>query len=226
MATFSVSGTRWNIFARELEIVLEAHSFRLGQLLSQRIVFSSQKINRLKHSLTSSAHLTTLNPEEMERLINIMQLDDLEQKRLNAALLATAVEMTLLDRIDPHTALMAADDVFRILFDALQVQPNVMVGVKAGTMMDEIEAIGDLAFTQALDLIDRATLTIHVSRNAGSIPARVARAHEAFDTYTQAQELLQQAQDPPHGHEDWQYWYSEARSGCASAKLLWQAEGE
>jgi hypothetical protein len=226
MSNFSASSTRWNIFARELEIVLRKHGFQMGQLVSQGIVFNSQKIVRLQRSLTSAKHLSTLSPEEMERLITIMQLDDLEQKQLNAALLATAVERILLDRIEPLVALMAANDVFHILFEAMQNQPGTMAGVKGGTMIDDVECVGDAPFMEALDLIDRATLTIHVSRNAGSIAARFARAHEAFDTYTQAQELLQKAQDPPHEHEDWLYWYNEARSGCTSAKLLWQSEGE
>src|SRR5581483_9507556 len=106
---------RWNIFARELESILAARGLRLSHLDDRGVVFHREKVRRLQHSLKSPGHLTTLNPEEMTRLIATFGLSDLEQQRLRASLLATAVEMTLLDRIDARLALMASEDVFNIL---------------------------------------------------------------------------------------------------------------
>src|SRR5258708_7350064 len=110
VVNFSAIPTRWNIFARELEDVLAIRRLRLSHLDDRGVVLHREKVRRLQLSLKSSKHLTTLNPEEMERLTTIMQLTDLEQKRLNAALLATAIERTLMDRVDAQTALMAADE--------------------------------------------------------------------------------------------------------------------
>src|SRR5262249_9882432 len=90
---------RWNIFARELESVLAAHGWELGHLDDRGVVYNREKVRRLRKSLTSPGHLATLNPEEMERLMALVPLTKLEQKRLRASLLATAVERTLLDRI-------------------------------------------------------------------------------------------------------------------------------
>src|ERR1039457_4814831 len=88
--------TRWNIFARELEDILATRGLKLGHLDDRGVVFHREKVRRLQQSLKSPQHLTTLNPDEMERLTVIMQLTALEQKQLRAALLATAVEMTLM----------------------------------------------------------------------------------------------------------------------------------
>jgi hypothetical protein len=219
--------TRWNIFARELENILAAHGLRLSQLDDRGIVLHREKVRRLQQSLRSPGHLTTLNPEEMGRLTEIVQLTDLEQTRLRAALLATAVEMTLLDRVDPQTALMASDDVFNILFAAMKAQPDMVMttGVKGGAMIDESNTGADTGYIQALDLIDRATLAVHVSRNAVSLQAQVAHARDAFDVFTRSLQLLLQCQVPHHESEDWRYWYGEADDGRRMAESLMQLEG-
>ncbi|MGH2479759.1 MAG: hypothetical protein ACRDHW_08910, partial [Ktedonobacteraceae bacterium] len=143
------------------------------------------------------------------------------------ALLATAVEMTLMDRIDPHTALMASDDVFHILFAAMKAQPDrvMTTGVKAGAMLDDPDESGDSFFAQALDLIDRALLAIHMSRNASSHQTQVNYPQEAFDTFTRSLVLLQQCQFPSHESNNWRYWYGEATDGQEMAKALLLAEG-
>jgi site-specific recombinase XerD len=108
---------RWNIFARELEGILAARGLRLGHLNDRGVVLHPEKVRRLQRSLTSANHLTTLNPEELDRLIALMHLSADEQKRLHAALLATAVEMVLLDRMAQPQALSLANEVFFALCD-------------------------------------------------------------------------------------------------------------
>ena len=215
---------RWNIFARELEDILATRGLRLGHLDDRKVVYHSEKVRRLQQSLESPRHLTTLNPEEMERLTEIMNLTELEQKRLRAALLATAVEMILMDRIDPETALMASDDVFNILFAAMRAQPGMVMAssVKGGAMTGDADISGDAAFTQALDLIDRATLALHVSRYAPHLQAQVVHARQAYDGYTRSIELLRQCQVPEHTSESWRFWYDEAFHGQEIAIVLMQ----
>jgi hypothetical protein len=219
--------TRWNIFARELEDIMAAHGLRLSQLDDRGIVLHRQKVWRLQQSLRSPSHLTTLNPAEMGRLANMLQLTELEQTRLRAALLATAVEMTLLDRIDAETALMASNDVFSILFETMRARPDMVMttGVKGGVMIEETNTSTDMNFAQALDLIDRAMLAIHVSRNAVSLQAQVAHARDAFNVFTRSLELLQQCLTPHHESDDWRYWYSEADDGRQMAESLMQLGG-
>lgn len=212
----------WNIFARELEAILAKRGLRLSHLDDRGVVFHREKVRRLQQSLKSPRHLTTLNPHEIERLVAIMQLTELEQRRLQAALLATAVEMTLMDRIDSQTALMASDDVFHILFAAMKAQPDgvMTTGVKAGALTDDPDTFGDSAFSQALDLIDRALLAIHMSRNASSHQAQINNAQEAFDTFSRSLVLLQQCQMPLPESNNWRYWHDEATNGQKMAKEL------
>ena len=219
--------TRWNIFARELEDVLAVRDLKLGHLDDRGVVFHREKVRRLQQSLKSPGHLTTLNPEEMERLTEIMGLSDLEKLRLRAALLATAVEMTLLDRIDPEIAFMASDNVFDTLFAAMREQPNLAmaVGVRGGAMIGEIDMDTDPQYVEALDLIDRAMLAVHVSRNAVSSQAQVAHARDAFNVFTRSLELLQQCQTPHHESEGWRYWYGEADDGRKMAASLMRSGG-
>lgn len=217
----------WNIFARELEAILATRGLRLSHLDDRGIVLHREKVRRLQQSLKSPRHLTTLNPDEIERLVVIMQLTEPEQKQLRAALLATAVEMILMDRIDPQTALMASDDVFHILFAAMKALPDTVMttGVKAGALLDDLDAYGDDLFSQALDLIDRALLAIHMSRNASSPQAQINHAHEAFDTFARSLVFLQQCQFPSPENNTWRYWYGEATDGQQLAKALLLAEG-
>lgn len=221
------SSSHWNIFARELEAILATRGLRLSHLDDRGIVLHREKVRRLQQSLKSPRHLTTLNPDEIERLTVTMQLTELEQKQLRAALLATAVEMTLMDRIDPQTALMASDDVFHILFAAIKAQPDMAVatGVKADAIIDDPGSSDDDVFTQALDLIDRAILAVHVSNNAVSSQARLTHAHQAFASFTRARELLQHCQLTSAERDDWLYWYDEASAGQQLAKSLMEAEG-
>ncbi len=229
MVKSSHSPVRWNIFARELEDILVARGLRLGHLNDRGVVYHPEKVRRLQHSLASPEHLTTLNPEEMERLGTIMQLTDNEQQRLRAALLATAVEMVLMDRVDPETALMASDDVFNILFAAMKAQPGTVMArnVKGVAMTGDADMLGDAAFMQALDLIDRATLALHVSRSAPLLQAQVVHARQAYDGFTRSIELLQRCQVPEHASESWHFWHDEAFHGQEMAKALMQPkEGE
>src|SRR5271165_4605204 len=98
---------RWNIFARELENVLRMRDLRLGHLDDRGIVLQREKVRRLQRSLLTPSHFPILSPEELDRLISYLELTRLEQHRLHAAIVATAVERTLMDRVPPEVALLA-----------------------------------------------------------------------------------------------------------------------
>ena len=218
----------WNIFARELEKILDVRRLQFKHLDTHGIVDHREKVRRLKQSLTSPKHLTTLNPNEMERLITKMQLTALEQVGLIAALLATAVEMTLMDRVESDVALTAANDVFVILFAAMKDQPDMGMTkhVKGGPMVDDDDTFGDALFLEALDLIDRATLSLHASKNATTPQARTTHAHEALAAFTRTLDLLHQSGSPEPESEGWQGWYNEAVEGRRMAQMLVQATKE
>lgn len=214
--------TRWNIFARELESILAAHGLQLSHLDDRGIVLHREKVRRLQHSLKSPSHLTTLNPDEMTRLITTLGLSDLEQQRLRASLLATAVEMTLLDRIDAQLALMASEDVFNILLAAIRDRPEMTVAsrIKAAAFVGESEQAGDAQFERALDLLDRACLALSLSKEALSPQSRAIHAYEAAGGFAHALQCLRDCQSPSRESREWRYWYDEAETGRRTAEAL------
>jgi hypothetical protein len=218
---------RWNIFARELENILVARGLRLSHLDDRKIVLHREKVRRLQQSLKSPGHLTTLNPDEMARLIVTFGLSDLEQQRLRASLLATAVEMTLLDRVDARLALMASEDVFNILFAAMCARPEMTVasGIKTAAFTSNAGSGGDESFEQALDLLDRASLALALGTDAPSLSDRASQAREAAEGFAGALQCLQCCQSPAPVSKEWQYWYAEAEAGWSLAKELAQMEG-
>ncbi|HEX6796678.1 MAG TPA: hypothetical protein VF116_03060 [Ktedonobacterales bacterium] len=193
--TFSKSPEiRWNIFVRELEDVLQAHGLPISKLDDKGIAHS-QKVARLQHSLEAPISFPTLNPEELERLETNVPLTPDERARLRAALAAAAVERALMDRMDPPTALMAADDVFHVLLARVQREPDSpLAGVRAGAGFGAAEEeSGPLA--AALDSIDRATLALHSARDASGRAKEVNTA-AAEREFARALELLERMGQP------------------------------
>ena len=99
---------RWNLFARELEDILTNHSLRLGQL-DDRAGIHREKVRRLQKSLKVPKSFPTLNPSEMDVVIESCFLTENEVFRLRAAIIATSVEAMLMDRINQDDALKAAE---------------------------------------------------------------------------------------------------------------------
>src|SRR5215469_2838319 len=101
------TGCAWNIFVAELVNILATRGLGLGHL-DDRAHVHPEKIRRLRHSLEIPKSFPVLNPDELRQTIIAFRLDEAEERHLVAALLATAVEETLMDRIDPTNALKAA----------------------------------------------------------------------------------------------------------------------
>lgn len=224
----SSSITRWNIFARELEDILAIRGRKLSHLDDLSVVLHPEKVRRLRQSLKSPGHLTTLNPEEMERLIVTLELTSVEQSRLRAALLATAVEMILMDRIDANVALMASNDVFHLLFAAMKAKPDTGLAkhVRTATMLEDRETADDQHFLDALDLIDRATLALHLCQQTTSSQDRLVHARLAHDIYTRSLALLAQTQSPLPESDVYRYWHEQAAEGQKQASLFLQIQEE
>jgi len=87
-------------------------------------------------------------------------------------------------------------------------------------MVNEEEPVGDALFLQALDLIDRATLSLHASKNARTPEAQATHAHEALAEFTRASDLLKQARSPQPESDEWKGWYNEAVEGRRMAETL------
>lgn len=211
----------WNIFARVLQEILAAHGFRLGHL-DDRAKVHSEKVRRLQRSLSVPKSFPLLAFEEMECVIDAFKLDRQEQIRLTAALLATSIEATLMDRINRDDALVAAEQILPIIERALQDHEGGFGGLAAArkglpAMSGEDTEI-DRKLGKALVCIDYATMALHLSRGAADKIERIAHANKAKEHFETALVELNKAALPLRGSEAWRVWHDEAQSGLTSAK--------
>src|SRR5262249_3663984 len=116
---------RWNLFARELEDILATRGLRLGHLDNRKDEMGEplvhrEKVRRLQRSLRTPKAFTVLSPYDLERIIRVLQITPQERLRIHAAMLATAVEVMLMDRINLEDAYAAAEQILPVLYQALQ----------------------------------------------------------------------------------------------------------
>ncbi len=211
----------WNLFARVLQEILSAHGLTLGHL-DDRMQLHPEKVRRLQRSLQVPKSFPVLNPDEMERLVAVVRLSRSEKTRLRAALLATAIEAMLMDRIRPPDALRAAEQILPVLEQALETYADEPLGIGAikgegeAAMPDEADIERELG--GALAAIDRATLALHLSHNVESHAERVERAREARDGFETALVLLETVEPAFKAQEGWRFWHDEAQQGQRTAK--------
>ena len=221
----SPSSTRWNIFARELENVLSARNLRLGHLDDRGIVQHPEKVRRLQHSLEAPSRFPVLNPDEIERLVDTLRLSAEEQCRIRAALLATAVERVLMDRLQPAAALMAANDVYEICLAVMREDPTrtMSAAVRAGVSRGDGRGDGDTdeaLFAEALDLIDAGTLALHGASDALTPQAKRAHARSAELSFGRALTLLQGISAPLEQRSDYEAYVREAHEGQSLVRTM------
>jgi hypothetical protein len=220
MATYETPQGGWNLFASVLQEILAAHGLGLGHL-DDRAHIHREKVRRLQLSLKVPKSFPVLNIDEMEQVITVFQLNRNEKTRLRAAILATSIEETLMDRINPDDALKAAEQIFGIIEQALQEHLHDLVGIGAvkggGTTMSEESEI-DRKLGSALTAIDHATLALHLSRNADSQVERVERAQQAKDGFTSALAELDKAAPALKVNDAWLVWHHEAQNGLTAAQ--------
>lgn len=211
----------WNLFARVLQEILAAHGCRLGQL-DDRAQVHPERVRRLRRSLLVPKSFPILTHEEMERVIEAFNLNWNEQIRLRAALLATSIEATLMDRINQDEALMAAEQIFPIIERALQEHEGELGGLALArkgsfTVTGEDTDI-DRKLGKALAYIDHAIMSLHLSHSAGDKIERVAHAKKARDGFESALLSLNKAELSLRTSEAWLMWHDDAQSGLTAAK--------
>src|SRR5262249_24910839 len=151
---------------RELEDLLQARQLGLGHL-DDRAWIHREKVRRLQRSLQVPKSFPVLNPEEMEAVIEAFGLGEEEVLRLRAALLVTAIEDLLMDRIGPEQALEAAEQLLQLVQASLQERTLVSVRAMRGGVPMSYEPAAeeiDQELEVALRAIERATLALHLSR--------------------------------------------------------------
>jgi hypothetical protein len=217
MKPHSGESKRWNLFARELEDLLHRHKCDLNDLVSEAGLHP-EKVRRLKQSLTQPKfHI--LNPEELEQVSLSFAFSGEEQLRLRAAILATAVEETLMNRIDPENALRAAEEIFPLLVEALQQRYGRLSGLAATRRIETDESMPtNETLDPILERFDQAMLALHLSRQSQTDHERLAQAMLAHDRFTIVLadlDALSKADSATMQNTIWQMWYQEAQKSLA-----------
>jgi Fe-S cluster assembly scaffold protein SufB len=216
-------GVKWNIFARELENILTAHGSRIGKLNDiQTIALHPQAVSRLQASLAHPTSFVLINPDDLDRIIKEFTLSDAEQLRLRAAVLATAVERVLMDRIDPDTALMAADGVFHILLTALRERPDLAKTLRGSPLLSAADQVDAVSLEAAFDALDQAMIDLHLACQS-PVETQPQMAFQALQGFEAATVLFGRCSAADQLTDEWQYGRSEAQRGSDRARALYHA---
>ncbi len=211
------TGKRWNLFARELEDILRMHHAELG-LLDDRAGIHREKVRRLQQSLLKPKSFPTLTAEELGRVAEVFQLEDTEVTRLRAAVLGTAIERTLMDRINQDDALRAAEMMVPVIREAMekQFQEENALGTIRGRDYDFSEDSEEQLDT-IIDYIDAAQLEVHLSHDVASHRERVEHAHQARKLFEMALAALDEVDEDVQTLQVWRDWHTTAVAGLSDA---------
>lgn len=207
---------KWNIFARELEGILQDHGFRLGHL-NDRAQIHPEKVRRLQRSLYEPK-FNVLSPDDLEQVRVSFGFTKDEQTRLRAAILATAVEDMLMGRINVDDALGAAEQIFPLLLRALRAHDGEEGGIGAikGAPVPAQPSELDV-FEGALDDIDEALLALHLTGTTRN-GQRVEYACRARDGFSAALVKLDTLAPTHEADPKWRMWQAEASNGLVAAE--------
>jgi hypothetical protein len=209
----------WNIFARELEEVLAARQQSLREIGPQPGL-TAGKARRLWQSLQTPGRLPVLTPEDLEDLELELSLRPQEWTRLQAALLATAIERLLIYRIGPQPALQAAEQLMPLLDAVLQErwEQEERLGARRSPDWEAIEGTEeDLTWEVIWGRLDAATLALQLGCSVSSYRERVRALKEAREVFLEALGLLDDLGASIKALPIWEEAYQEARRGLDSA---------
>lgn len=220
---------RWNLFARELEDIMAIRQLRLTHL-DDRAFIHREKVRRLTRSLLTPKSFPILNTDEMERIIRAFGLNENEILRLRAALLATAIEQMLMDRIHQDDALAATEQIFPTLLITMQQHRFASTAISAirndvaEEDLDE-EAIIDLALEPALEAYDRAAMALHLS-TVNMQTERVKCAREALTGFERGLAELDEVEVSIISTSSWHTWHIDIENGRLAAQKRLAELGE
>ena len=217
----SVPDSGWNLFARVLQEILAVRGLGLGHL-DDRAGVHPEKVRRLQRSLKTPKSFPLLTLDEMDDVIAVFKLTRQERIRLRAAILTTSIEATLMSRINVHDALIAAEQILPIIEQALydhagQVSGLAIARSDSQFIMGEENEI-ERMLEEALASLDRATLTLHLSRYGETQAERLERVRQAQSSFKLALAHFERAEDHMKQTATWQEWYQETQSGLVQTE--------
>lgn len=190
-AEWQREGRQWNLFARELDDILAAHGYRLGHL-NDRAEIHPEKVRRLQHSL-SRPRFHMLAPDEIERVCDVFGFSHDERLRLKAAILATGIEVLLMNRINQDDALSAAEQMLPALRRAVQAHDGDEGGLGAVKAIEVRQTRAPDALEDSLETLDLAALAWVLAGMTGDVAERTAGERAAAANAGVAAATIEQA---------------------------------
>lgn len=205
---------KWNLFARELEAILATRGLRLGQL-DDLAAIHPERVRRLQKSLREP-RFHTLPPENLEDICVLFELTSAEVARLKAAILATAIEQKLMDRINQDDALIAAEQLLPLLNSAILAHDGETVGIgqiKGGNSLQVTALLTPREqFEGALKQLDSAFISLNLASQVQGV-SRAGWAHDAEMNFRLAIQSLELLDDDLCATDVWRVWHDEAQRG-------------
>ncbi len=213
------SGTRWNLFARELEDILNARGLSMSQL--EQAGIHHEKVRRMIQSLQVPKIFPIFTAEELALIEYRFRLDDEDMLHLQAALLATSIQKTLVHRMNQDDALSAAEQILPLIIQGLleqgqnsRVNDVLRSGASEPIADDEFEAFFDTIWQN----IDDAEMSMQLSYGIGSQSEGIEKAHAAQVSFELAAIKLKRANTNIHALTLWQNCYTTSQQGIMDAK--------
>lgn len=211
-----------NIFAYELQNVLRSYNLELS-LLDDHVGIHPEKVRRLIQSLHSPRSFPVLNPAEMDLLIATLNLVQADITRLHAAILTASIERTLVDRINQDDALLATNQIFPTILQALEDESESNQGLgntRGGPDTNAEDDSGlDEIFGQALAAIDAGEQALSLSSRM-SLAKRSSQLRLAMTSFTEALQTLDRLPGDIRKRSQWRQWQQDAQRGLSSAQAL------
>ena len=211
---------QWNLFARELDAILAERDLGLGHL-DDRVAIHRERVRRLQRSL-HEPRFHILPPEDIESICDSLQLSPAEVARLKAAILATAIEAKLMDRINPDDALTAAEQLLPLLNAAILAHDGETIGIgqiKANSAPVSAQPTQREQFEAALDRLDAAFIALNLAYQATS-NSRLIWARDAQTDFRVAIQMLHALDDDLRDTDTWRMWRDEVQRGLQQAEEL------
>lgn len=210
---------RWNIFARELEIILATRGIRI-EALPGKIAIFPEKARHLAQSLSEAGSFPILNADEMADLIRKFHLSNAEVLHLNTAILATSIEKTLIGHVGREVALTIADATF----------PQILAAFRQADddANDPDARRGDIFLTQdntnndvlnaAWRSFDGGEMALHLGLNATSHKEQIDNIRQACQLFEQALKELETVEAHIRYTQGVQNWRVEIQRCLAIAR--------
>lgn len=225
---------KWNIFARELDTLLAVRGLALGHL-DDRAHIHREKVRRLRRGLREPK-FHVLPPAELDHVCDVFGFSQAERLLLRAAVLCTAIEELLMDRINQDDALAAAEQLFPLLCRAVAAHDGDDTGIgaiKGGVLAvlstaasppDNGETANpeedEQALEASLEYLDSAVLALHFASSAKARPARMRHARLAHSQCMAALAALDLVPAPVKGNHVWRLWHADVLSTLAAAEQI------